>query len=214
MLVLLKGKDKKDSEVPKPLDPVDIQHLSYTDPYNLKRFVAAQDNYVDYDKVLEELRKGKKKSHWMWFVFPTLVKELQSPMSRYYSLKSELEAKAYLDNEVLRKRLNEAVELVALSERRTAQKIFGHIDTEKLFESMTLFNRIDPSNKNYFKVLEKYYEGKENERIVAALENPSYKYCPVAASYGDLFQEKEEKQKDQPEEIKTQAGAVETPVKQ
>ena len=179
------GDSEKD--IAENLDPFDIPHISYTDPYDLNRFVFAQDNYVDYSKVLEELRRGKKRSHWMWFVFPTLVKEPSSMMSRHYAIRSEQEAKAYLDCEILRSRLDEAVDILNSLGKKKPLKIFGHIDSEKLFESMTLFHRIDPANKGYRSVLEGYYENSLNERIIRDLENPSYKYCPVAASFGDIF---------------------------
>jgi uncharacterized protein (DUF1810 family) len=125
----------------------------------LNRFVAAQDADRIYDLALEELRRGRKTSHWMWFVFPQIAGLGHSAMSQRFSLSSLEEAKAYLKHPVLGPRLNECTEVVAESVGRSAEQIFGAVDAQKLQSSMTLFMRTSPDNPHFKEVLQLYFDG-------------------------------------------------------
>ena len=130
------------------------------DPYNLERFVAAQNEDRTYDRALAELRRGRKTSHWMWFVFPQIAGLGESYMSRRYAISSLEEARAYLRHPVLGPRLRECAAAVAGSRAGSAMEIFGGIDTMKLQSSMTLFLRADPSESVFQQVLDRYYDGR------------------------------------------------------
>jgi uncharacterized protein (DUF1810 family) len=127
------------------------------DPYNLERFVAAQNAGGTYDRALEELRRGHKTSHWMWFVFPQIAGLGQSQMSRTYAIGSLDDARAYLQHPVLGPRLLECAAAVASARAGTAEQIFGGIDTQKLQSSMTLFLRADPTQPLFKQVLDRYF---------------------------------------------------------
>jgi len=114
------------------------------DPYDLERFVAAQDAGGTYGHALAELRSGMKRSHWMWFVFPQLAGLGRSETARKYAISSLAEARAYCRHGVLGPRLREAAAAVAELQGRSAVQIFGGIDTRKLHSSMTLFQRAAP----------------------------------------------------------------------
>jgi len=130
------------------------------DPYSLERFVTAQNAGGTYDHAVEELRRGRKTTHWMWFVFPQIAGLGQSHMSRTYAISSLDEARAYLQHSVLGPRLRECAAIVAGSPVRTALEIFGGIDTQKLQSSMTLFLRVDPAEPVFRQVLDRYFAGR------------------------------------------------------
>jgi uncharacterized protein (DUF1810 family) len=130
------------------------------DPYNLERFVAAQDAGNSYDRAVQELRRGRKTGHWMWYVFPQIAGLGQSEMSRTYAVSSLEEARAYLRHPVLGPRLRACAALVAGSPAPTAAEIFGGIDTQKLRSSMTLFLRAEPQEAVFRRVLDRYFEGR------------------------------------------------------
>jgi uncharacterized protein (DUF1810 family) len=129
------------------------------DPYDLERFVTAQNAGSTYDRAVGELRRGHKTSHWMWFVFPQIAGLGQSQMSRTYAISSLEEAKAYLQHPVLGPRLIECAGLVAHAQAETAEQIFGGIDTQKLHSSMTLFQRAEPREALFGQVLDRYFAG-------------------------------------------------------
>jgi uncharacterized protein (DUF1810 family) len=128
-------------------------------PDNLERFVAAQDDGGTYDQAIGELRRGRKTSHWMWFVFPQIAGLGQSSMSRLYAIDSLEEARAYLAHPVLGPRLLECAEVVAAARAATAEDIFGGIDAVKLRSSMTLFARADPGVAVFQRVLDRFFGG-------------------------------------------------------
>jgi uncharacterized protein (DUF1810 family) len=129
------------------------------DPYDLDRFVRAQ--VPDYERALSELRAGKKKSHWMWYIFPQIEGLGQSPMSVRYSIKSTAEARAYLDHPVLGPRLRECAAVVRDIVGRSALEIFGSPDDLKLRSCATLFAAV--SNDGVFEqVLKKYFDGERD----------------------------------------------------
>jgi uncharacterized protein (DUF1810 family) len=129
------------------------------DPYGLQRFVAAQDDGGTYVAAVNELRAGRKRSHWMWFVFPQVAGLGQSPTSRRYAISSLDEARAYLEHPVLGSRLRECAGILSELEGHSAQEIFGGIDAMKLRSSMTLFARADPDRPEFRRVLEIYFGG-------------------------------------------------------
>ena len=140
------------------------------EPFGLERFVAAQDRGGTYEAAAAELRAGRKRSHWMWFVFPQIAGLGQSPTSRRYAISSLAEARAYLAHPVLGPRLIESACIVRDLEGRSASDIFSGIDAMKLCSSMTLFARADPENPAFGEVLEKYFSGVPDEATDRLLE--------------------------------------------
>jgi uncharacterized protein (DUF1810 family) len=130
-----------------------------TDPFGLGRFVEAQDRGGTYDSALAELRAGRKRSHWMWFVFPQIAGLGRSPMAQAYAIGSLEEARAYLEHPVLGARLRECAGVVAERTGLSASDIFGGIDAIKLRSSMTLFARAAPGEPVFAAVLERYFDG-------------------------------------------------------
>jgi uncharacterized protein (DUF1810 family) len=130
------------------------------DPYNLERFVAAQNAGGIYDRAIGELRRGQKTSHWMWFVFPQVAGLGHSPTSRKFAISSLEEAKAYMRHAVLGPRLIECAGIVAEAQARTAEQIFGSIDAQKLHSSMTLFLRAAAGEPLFQQVLDRYFDGR------------------------------------------------------
>jgi uncharacterized protein (DUF1810 family) len=125
--------------------------------HDLERFVAAQDGV--FDAVLGELRRGRKVSHWMWFIFPQVEGLGRSDVSRFYAIASLDEARAYLAHPVLGRRIRECAGIVLATEGRTAEGIFGAIDATKLRSSMTLFHRAAPDEPVFRGVLDRFFEG-------------------------------------------------------
>jgi uncharacterized protein (DUF1810 family) len=130
------------------------------DPYDLERFVAAQNAGGTYARALAELRSGRKTSHWMWFVFPQIAGLGHSPTSRKFAISSLPEAQAYLGHAVLGPRLIECARVVAEAHAGTAEQIFGGIDAQKLHSSMTLFLRAAPAEPLFGLVLDRYFDGR------------------------------------------------------
>jgi uncharacterized protein (DUF1810 family) len=144
------------------------------DPFALTRFELAQAQEEIYQRALAELRAGRKRSHWMWFVFPQLEGLGQSPMSRRYAIASLEEARAYLEHPVLGARLVECTRVVA--ELRTssaagvsAEDVFGSTDAMKLRSSMTLFARVSPEGSVFHVVLARYFDGRVDVNTQARL---------------------------------------------
>jgi uncharacterized protein (DUF1810 family) len=140
---------------------------SRSDPYDLQRFVDAQGRV--YDTVVAELRGGRKRTHWMWFVFPQLRGLGSSPTAMRFAISSIDEARAYLDHELLGARLRECAGLVSRIDGRTAEEIFGWPDDMKLRSSMTLFARAADDNAEFVAVLDKFYGGEEDPATLARL---------------------------------------------
>jgi uncharacterized protein (DUF1810 family) len=129
------------------------------DPYELERFVTAQDEGGTYRQALAELRQGAKRSHWMWFVFPQLAGLGHSATARRYALSGLDEARAYIRHPLLGPRLLEGAAALASLDGRTAGQIFGGTDAKKLRSSLTLFLRADPEEPVFQRLLDKYFEG-------------------------------------------------------
>ncbi len=137
------------------------------DPFDLRRFVEAQAPV--YDRVRDELRAGRKESHWMWYVFPQIAGLGQSPTSIFYAISSIDEAKAYLAHPVLGPRLRECAKLALDVEGRTAREIFGAVDEMKFRSSMTLFARVSAEGNVFEYCLKKYFEGALDQATLAKL---------------------------------------------
>ncbi|KUI26648.1 calpastatin [Mycobacterium sp. IS-1742] len=137
------------------------------DPHDLQRFVDAQDPV--YDTVIGELRAGRKRSHWIWFIFPQLKGLGRSPTAQYFGIASREEAVAYLEHEVLGPRLRECTRLVLAIEGRSAGEVFGSPDDLKLRSSMTLFARCSDDNADFVAVLDRFYGGEPDPATVSRL---------------------------------------------
>jgi len=137
------------------------------DPHDLARFLHAQAPV--YEQVLAELREGRKRSHWMWFVFPQLAGLGHSAMAQRYAIGSLGEAKAYLAHPVLGARLRECSGLVLAVQQRSVHEIFGAPDDLKFRSSMTLFGRADPTDDLFRQCLLKYYGGEQDPQTLALL---------------------------------------------
>lgn len=137
------------------------------DAFDLERFVVAQAPV--YARVLDELRQGRKQSHWMWFVFPQLAGLGSSPMAQRYAIKSAAEASAYLLHPVLGPRLRECTRLVNAIEGRDIHAIFGSPDDMKFRSSMTLFSAASSENAEFLAALDKYFGGAPDEATLAML---------------------------------------------
>jgi uncharacterized protein (DUF1810 family) len=133
----------------------------------LDRFVTAQDGV--YPGVLDELRRGRKTGHWIWFIFPQIAGLGRSEVSRYYSIASLHEARAYLAHPLLGARLIECATVVAAITGSTAIEIFGGVDAMKVRSSMTLFRRVAPDERAFQTVLDRFYDGTADEATDALL---------------------------------------------
>ena len=137
------------------------------DPYNLQRFIDAQDPV--YEQVRHELEAGHKTSHWMWFVFPQIAGLGYSPMAQRYAIGGRAEAAAYADRPVLGARLRECTGLVNAVEGFTVNEIFGSPDDLKFRSSMTLFALCVSDPQPYQDALDKYFEGEADPMTLARL---------------------------------------------
>ena len=127
------------------------------DPYNLDRFLRAQED--DYQQVLSEIQSGRKRSHWMWYIFPQYDGLGFSWTSKQYAIKSIAEAEAYLSHLVLGPRLVECMEAVIRINGKSAFEIFGSPDDMKLRSCATLFACVSPSGSVFERLLARYYKG-------------------------------------------------------
>jgi uncharacterized protein (DUF1810 family) len=137
------------------------------DPYELSRFVQAQRG--DYDRALTELEGGRKRTHWIWYVFPQLDGLGMSAMSRRYAIKSLDEARAYLEHPVLGPRLIECAEAVLRLEGRSARDIFGSPDDLKMRSCATLFAAVSSPGSVFERLLDKYYDGRRDDKTLELL---------------------------------------------
>jgi uncharacterized protein (DUF1810 family) len=124
---------------------------------DLQRFIDAQQSV--YPQVLAELRVGRKRSHWIWFIFPQIAGLGHSPTSEFYAIHSLAEAQAYLQHPALGTRLRECTQLVLDVHNRTIDEILGYPDDLKFRSSMTLFHQAAPEERLFLAALQKYFEG-------------------------------------------------------
>jgi uncharacterized protein (DUF1810 family) len=151
------------------------------DPYQLARFVTAQDRGGTYQRALAELRGGFKVSHWIWFVFPQIAGLGLSEMAREYAISSLAEARAYLAHPVLGPRLSESAGALLAARGasgksgasgtrgKSAEEILGPVDAMKVRSSMTLFQAAAPDEAIFGDVLGQYFGGRADEATVSRL---------------------------------------------
>jgi uncharacterized protein (DUF1810 family) len=137
------------------------------DPYNLKRFVDAQNPV--YEQVRSELKQGRKRTHWMWFVFPQIAGLGSSHTARKYAIASLDEARAYLNHPVLGPRLVECTQFVNQAHAHSIDEIFGYPDDLKFRSCMTLFARATADNHVFRQALETYFGGEADPQTEALL---------------------------------------------
>lgn len=140
---------------------------SAADPYNLQRFVKAQES--TYARALAELRAGHKRGHWMWYVFPQIAGLGVSANSEWFAIRSLDEARAYLEHPVLGPRIRECAQAVLAVKGRSIDQIFEYPDNLKFRSSMTLFARVAGNNDVFMSVLEKYCGGMLDPRTIERL---------------------------------------------
>jgi uncharacterized protein (DUF1810 family) len=134
---------------------------------DLNRFVLAQAG--DYERAVSEIRSGQKRSHWMWYIFPQIDGLGFSPTAKHYAIRSLSEAQAYLDHPVLGPRLVECADAVMSLEGRSAGQIFGSPDDLKLRSCATLFATVSQPGSVFDRLLQKYFEGKRDDRTIQLL---------------------------------------------
>ena len=139
------------------------------DKFNLKRFIDAQSN--TYEKALDEIKNGRKASHWMWYIFPQYHGLGRNSTSVKYAINIEEEAVSYLKHPILGSRLIEITRAFLLIENKTAYDVLGGPDDLKIKSSMTLFAAIQTETALFDSVLEKYFEGNRCRRTISALKN-------------------------------------------
>ena len=137
------------------------------DGFDLQRFVDAQN--AVYGTVVRELEEGRKRSHWMWFIFPQVEGLGSSPMAQRYAIGSRQEAEAYLQHPVLGERLTECTLLMLRHEGRSAHAILGSPDDLKFQSSMTLFADVSEKGSPFERALDVFYGGKRDRQTVAQI---------------------------------------------
>jgi uncharacterized protein (DUF1810 family) len=135
----------------------------------LQRFVDAQDESGTYAGALAELWTGRKRSHWMWFIFPQIAGLGRSPTAQYFAIEDLEEARAYLNHPVLGPRLRDCAAALVGLDGMDPVAVLGDIDAIKLRSSMTLFAHADPDEPLFASVLDRYYRGEEDDATLALL---------------------------------------------
>jgi uncharacterized protein (DUF1810 family) len=141
------------------------------DPFNLNRFVEAQSDV--FQRALTELKRGEKRSHWMWFIFPQIAGLGYSSTAKFYAIKSKDETKAYLSHLLLGRRLIECSKALLQHQGLSASDIFGFPDDLKLRSSMTLFATVSEPDSVFSRVLGQYFEGQPDDRTLELLRQAS-----------------------------------------
>jgi uncharacterized protein (DUF1810 family) len=138
------------------------------DGFDLNRFLQGQAEV--YARALAEIKAGRKRSHWMWFIFPQIDGLGNSPTARFYAIKSKDEAEAYLNHPLLGKRLIECAEALLKIIGKSADEMFGYPDDLKLRSSMTLFASVSTPDSIFSRVLDKYYSGQLDVQTLQILK--------------------------------------------
>lgn len=141
-----------------------------TDIYNIERFVKAQEGV--YPIALRELQEGRKRSHWIWYIFPQLKHLGYSYNAKFYGISGIEEATAYLEQPILGQRLREVSEAILMLPGNDAVAVFGGIDAMKLHSSMTLFDLVSPDDV-FARVLDKYFDGRRDSLTNSILARDS-----------------------------------------
>ena len=136
--------------------------------HDLERFYKAQE--YDYETALSEIRNGRKESHWMWYIFPQIAGLGRSTTAEYYAIKSKEEAKGYIEDPVLGKRLIEISQALLQVISDDAEMVMGWPDNLKLRSCMTLFAEVAPEQPVFRNVLEKFYDGEMDEKTLDILK--------------------------------------------
>ncbi|MCI7097802.1 MAG: DUF1810 domain-containing protein [Lachnospiraceae bacterium] len=139
------------------------------DSDSLDRFLIAQQNY--YRTALQEIKSGRKQSHWIWYIFPQIAGLGYSETARYYAIKDMNEAKAFLENSTLKKNLVEISQALLEVDSDDAVRVMGWPDNLKLKSSMTLFALAEPECEVFQKVLDKFFQGEKDEKTIGILFN-------------------------------------------
>ena len=147
--------------------PFAVMTMQQDDALDLDRFVQAQGDV--YETALGELRRGEKRTHWMWFIFPQLAGLGRSPTARRYAIANRAEAEAYLRHPVLGARLVECAEAVLAVKGRSALEIFGSTDAMKLRSSATLFSLVSAPGSVFERILDTYFGQEADARTVGLL---------------------------------------------
>ena len=137
------------------------------DPHNLARFVHAQE--YSYDQALAEIRSGRKRSHWMWFIFPQFKGLGSSPTASYYAIASRAEAEAYLRHPTLGPRLIECAQAALALPGKSASDVFGYPDDLKLRSSATLFAAVSEPGSVFARILEQFFDDEPDPRTLEFL---------------------------------------------
>ena len=137
------------------------------DDHDLDRFLKAQGD--TYDIALDELKAGRKRSHWIWFIFPQIAGLGQSPTSQFYGVKSLDEAAAYLRHPILGGRLHESLNALQMLEETSADRVFGDLDAMKFRSSLTLFAEANPSDPIIEAALDRWFGGRKDEKTLQLL---------------------------------------------
>ena len=145
-----------------------LHQVCYNKPmnYDLQRFHKAQQ--FDYPVALGEIKNGRKESHWMWYIFPQLKELGYSSTAKYYGLTKD-EAKAYINDEILKSRLIEISQALLELTSNNATEILGYPDDLKLKSCMTLFSEIAPEVEVFDQVLQKFFSGKKDDKTLKLL---------------------------------------------
>lgn len=152
--------------MPAPPPPGTPPHAA-RDPFTLERFVLAQQD--TYEHAREEIQAGRKRTHWMWFVFPQVQGLGLSDMARRYAITGPDEARAYLAHPVLGPRLLEITRALLAREGMTAHEIFGSPDDLKLRSSATLFASVSAPGSVFEQVLARYFHGEPDQATLERL---------------------------------------------
>ena len=131
---------------------------------DVERFLQAHGNF--YETALSEIKKGRKRSHWIWFIFPQLKDLGHSRNAQYYGIENLDDAKKYLANEILRNHLLEISQALLELDTNDSVKVMGEIDSKKLLSCMTLFHLAEPTCETFTKVIEKYFDGNLDTKTV------------------------------------------------
>ena len=143
------------------------EHSIHNDKFDLARFVSAQEG--SFDVALAELQRGRKESHWMWFIFPQLIGLGGSLASRKYAIRNLDEARAYLNHPVLGPRLLKCCRAILLVRGKSVAGIMGYPDDLKLKSSMTLFSLVADSHTEFGEVIERFFSGQKDPRTLELL---------------------------------------------
>ena len=143
--------------------------MPVNDHFKLRRFVDAQDADGAYATAVNELRDGRKQSHWIWFIFPQIAGLGRSPTAQYFAISGVPEARAYLAHPILGPRLVECARILTELPGTDAVRVLGSVDAQKLRSSMTLFAQTTPAERVFQDVLNQYFAGEADDGTISRL---------------------------------------------